>query len=266
MRKALLGLAIVGMIAMPALAEVTSSNAIPMPGTWSAPTSFGSGATGGEMVQLIPDGSVPPVSGFGTDLYDNIPTFWGGTGTGNYVGYRWNGTFAGWGDDMHGMPASQSFTHIQVGYLATATGVNPMTMWFHNAPGLPHPASTAITALSGTVAINAAFNFPATGFYLLTINLATPIHVNAPGWMSFRSASANRGYWLTGGTPGIGTSHQGLLYDFHTGSGYWVPGLLGSLSSVNGNVGFSIGHAVPEPTTIVALALGGLLALRRRRA
>jgi hypothetical protein len=278
MKKVLLLIAVAA-FAMPAMAELTGT-ATKMPGTYTQ--------LNDNSVALVQDGtaSVPHARASSICVYDNMPTFWGGTATpgaampyaGNptWIGYRWNSTQAAWGDDLHmeNFP-SENVCHITYGALLQATGTVNHTIRLYTygvSPSYCYPESTVVVT-KGTplTAFTVHWTITATGWYQLGIDIpAGTVHLpNNGAWISFRDP-ANTTFWLTGGNPGIGSSCEGVLYDYMGSvAAYWVPGPFYFTSlgmpygTAHGNVACDIW--VPEPGTIGLMALAGLAALYRRR-
>ena len=272
MKKVLLLIAVAA-FAMPAMAELTGT-ATKMPGTYVQ--------LDDNSVRLVQDGSSVAPQTRGTAVYDNIPTFWGGTATpgaampyaGNptWSAYRWVSTVAAWGDDLHGLPPSANVTQMSYGCLLQATGPvqHVIKLYDHTNPSYNYGTATVVVDKGALLTqMTLSYSITTTGWYLLGV-AGMSTHLPQTGaWVSFLDPAYTT-YWLTGGAPGIGSSDEGVLYDYMSSVlAYWVPGpLYGTqlglpYSTTHANVGVHL--EVPEPGTIGLMVLAGLAALYRRR-
>ena len=141
---------------------------------------------------------------------------------------------------------SPTFSVMHYIYWATGTaGVGSHTQiiaFLSDAGGAP----------GATFAAFQVTGLPMGGGWIMTLGLPT---VTAPGTAIWGGAIALAAIdYPLGGPAGIGGHTAACMYPLNGG---------GFLTSWPGNLQWAIG--VPEPTTIGLLALGGLLALRRRR-
>jgi hypothetical protein len=224
----------------------------------------------------------------GLHVYDNVPTFLGGAGTAGgptptftWLFLDWTNDAVPFGDDLHQLQVpwpSVFVTHMHFAYL-NQVGSATQQIKFHQQLN-PSAAETPLATIPlGAGFGSLSFVAPGGGAFIITLT-GLSIHLPDPGaWISFDDPTDPvpgppggklQTFWLMGGLPGIGTSHPGLSYEFAPSSlTYFYPGstymVFGTATAAWPNISMSLG-TVPEPTTIGAVALAGLLALRRRRA
>jgi len=283
MRKVLLGVAALGLVATawagPTRIDPGQVHLTPLTG--SVTNSFSNGNVSGFQFQPDP-GQAIGGQRFGVHVYDNIPTWLGGTGTpgstvaglpATWLYVDWVSTTAAWGDDLHGMVPSGVVTHMTYIYFnSVGTSTHLIKFAGMTPPSNSHSANTIPTTLVSPIAsfLVGPLPFSTAGGFIVTIT-GLSIHVSTAAWVSLNDpmgAGAWQSFWLTGGIPGIGSSHDGVLWHtVYSGYPYWVPGpflFIPPTVAVHANVVLGLG--IPEPATISALALAGLLVLRRRRA
>lgn len=298
MKRSVLGALAVGMTAGTAFAG-SSYSITPMGGSFNDTQWFDAGELRGHAYNFIPNGG--PAGGPPRNLYDNIPTFFGGTSdpglygpfgdmTGTYLFVDWTTPTAQWGDDLHGISAGGAgpavVTSLWYGYSLPAgqTTTHYIKIYDMVPPSTTHGTVTSaiqkgdlLTVL--TVAAVGGQNFVTVG----VPNLQLP---HSAVWIKFEEIGGTgfpNTFWLTGGTPGIGQSNPGVTFtlkDYYptTGGGTftyntWVPfpyftfsDMMGGNLYVGSNIAVGLnGYHVPGPAAISLLGLGGLVALRRRR-
>ncbi len=301
MKRSLLGSLAVGLTAGSAFAG-SSYNITPMGGSFNESQYFSQGNLQGHGYNFNPNGG--PAGGPPGNLYNNVPTFFGGLSdpglfgpfgdmTGTYLFVDWNDNGAPvdfqWGDDLHGISAGGAgpavVTSLWYGYSlpAGAASTHFIKIYDMLPPSTTHGTITA-TVFKGdlltvlTVAAVGGQNF---------VTVAVP-NLQLPGsavWIKFEENSGVPGvqntFWLTGGIPGIGSSHNGVTLsakDYPTQGTFityntWLPFPYFTFSDMQGgnlyvasNIAVGLnGFHVPGPAVISLLGLGGLVALRRRR-
>lgn len=288
MRKVVIALALVGLMAAPASAGLANLNQIP--GTFSAPAAMPDGSEVIGIESLQPGEGIPYT--LGAEAYDNWPSILGGAGSGGVFGislgtfafFRWGFQPSQWGDDIHGIIGNQ-LTHVHYGFLDIAGGTQPHTsmhsikIYDMSPPSTTHGTVTATVfkgALLASVPVTYTLANTGNAFFTATITFPTINLPNSSVWIKFGNDQAQT-FWLTGGFPTIApnSSHDGLtrtIKDYPTTAGYytyntWFP--LSYLTTTNGTplaANISVALGIPEPMTIGLLAIGGLACLRRRRA
>ncbi len=206
-------------------------------------------------------------SGPWTVLYDN--TF------GPSVGFfDWVNPTAGWADDVHFAPnpAGYIITGLVYAYYKTAGGLPTVTHTIEIYDMVPPTGTHGFTSSAGFFPV--IDKGPLAGSIVLTgLTAVGPaivsitglsITVSSGAWVNFVEAVpiGGRTFWLTGGIPVVGSSHDTI--------GYFAPGIgnyhynhaFGGYS----NIMFAIsGVKVPGPSVIALLGLSGLVTLSRRR-
>lgn len=267
MKRGLFVLALMGLLISPAMADLATQT-----------------ATMGGDVRFMSQDTSPrsiPYDGL-NEIYDNIPSAWGGGGVpAGYgtlegsTGIRWNNG-SPMGDDLHDLGVSSTFTHVHYGCIMyTGTYTHQISVYDMDPPSVTHGTTTTpVTRGPLIFQTTVAWISTSPSWYLLDVSALAPIHLQTGSvWIDLYDPT-NATYWRMGQTPGTyGTSHEGLTIDLPTGFGgssiNWVPGPFGWTSGsvttliVAANLGVALG--TPEPATIGLLALGGLALLRRRR-
>lgn len=289
MRPGLITLVTTALMTAPALAG-SSATVTPLGGSIGSP--FDSGPAHGVRYDFGsggPAGQGPPFN-----LYDNIPTFFGGTSTQGFCGpfgkpchtfafVDWDDSSAQWGDDLHGISAGgvgpAVVTALWYAYLNTvATTTHVIKIYDMVPPSIVPTVTSTIEkgALLASVVVPSQ-PFSTTGFVVTVTGLSVALPHSAV-WIKFEETGS--GFpgtsWLTGGYPGIGYSHPGLTrtVKYPGGGPYneWLPLPYLYIPNPDGlpyvatNITLGLnGFHIPAPGTIAVLGLGGLLALRRKR-
>jgi hypothetical protein len=279
MKRFLAMTAILGLVAMPVLAEQIIVSPSQIHATPLTGAVVGSGGTIGSgdnalaylnvdmsNVEGMPEGA--PVM-----VYSNNPLL--GTSsipvstiaglTNTWVGVDWVGVSAAWTDRI---TMTQAGTITTITYLySNTTGVSTQSIVIGTGPQIPGVSGvyTGVVAVATVVAPA----LPTGGVVALSITgLSIPVGTSI--YTGYEDRNGVGGgtlstFWFTGGFPLIGASLDNMAY--------WVPGsytyavqgpFLFATVAAHGNITQSI--IMPEPMTIGLVAAGGLLALRRRRA
>ena len=284
-RKSLVALVVAGFLTDSALAGSTAT-VTPMGGSIGQP--FNNGTMHGFSYNFAKGGP----AGIPRNLYDNIPSIFGGSATagffttaggavvtGTFVFTDWVSPLAQWSDDLHGIsaggPGPAVVTNIWYSYFNSVATSTHVIKLYDMLPPFNHAVTTLIMKGARLASIVVP-NLPL-GTFTVTVPVGNVLLPNSAVWINFEEQGLGAPYtfWLTGGVPGIGYSHPGVLYNlknyFPDGSAYsrWLPfdyfyfGALGYVAS-NISVGLN-GFHIPGPAAISLLGLGGLVALRRRR-
>lgn len=242
--------------------------------------------------------------GYQGTLYDNIPTFLGGTSTGQqtfgafgtivgtYLFVDWVSATAQWSDDVQGMAPGSQITNVWYAYTngsVTTPGISSthIVKIYDMIPPGPVPGVSAVTANVGALLASIVLPaMPATGAQSVVASLSIPITIpNSGVWIKLAEVGdPNNGtFWMTGGRPGLGSTVDGNLFslkDDGTGNPYnYFVGALAPTYGPPGSINFGapgvgpyvmlnnvVGlNVIPAPASIGLLALGGLVSLRRRR-
>jgi len=286
MKRFLTGAAVLGLMAMPAMAGTTIT---PLQGSLGNP--FNNGQVHGWGWNGVQGGGAAGVIG---NLYDNILTINGGSATPGFYGpfgdiqgtqafVDWTGTAAQWGDDLHGLAGgigsggpTAVITSIRYGYRnAVATATHTIQIYTMIAGGLGHPPTA--NAQFGVQALSYVQTGMPTGTNIVTVT-GLSIAVGTAVWIKFGESGLGfpGTFWMSGGPANsVGTSHLGVVYDNKNYYGPGLPlhyfvGLDWFYFTTTGYVGPNIqvalsGFVLPAPAAISLLGLGGLVALRRRR-
>jgi hypothetical protein len=300
MKRILTGAAVLGMMAVPAMAG--SVIVTPMQGTLGSP--FNNGQLSGYGWNGVQGGGAGGLVG---NLYDNILTMNGGAATAGFFGpfgdipggqayVDWAGdeSVAQWGDDLHGLAGpdlggpTAVITQIRYGYNnLVASATHTISIYEMVPPSVTHGAGqTVVTDQWGAQLFSVVLPaMPLTEGAMVTVT-GLSIHVGSAAWIKFAESgqvpigdppSTDDTRWLSGGIAnGNGTSHDGVIYSNKT---YYVdppyPFHLfvntpyfdfggGLIVGPNIQVALS-GFVIPAPAAMSLLGLGGLMALRRRR-
>jgi len=286
MKRFLTGVAVLGLMAMPAMAGTTIT---PLQGSLGNP--FNNGQVSGWGWNGVQGGGAAGVVG---ELYDNILTINGGAATGGFFGpfgdqpgtqafVDWTGTAAQWGDDLHGLAGPDKggptavITSIRYGY-RNSVGTTTHTIQIYDMT----PPSAAVHPSNATVQFGAqlfsnSYTGMVTGTNIVTIT-GLSIQAGTAVWIKFGESGIGfpGTFWMSGGVGnGNGTTHPGLLYD---NKNYYGPGIplhyfvalpyfyFTTTGYVGSNIQVALGGFVlPAPAAISLLGLGGLATLRRRR-
>ena len=262
----------------------TSVTVTPMGGSIVAPHDFGAIDGFRYSFPIEHPGTGPPFA-----LYDNVPTFLGGTSDprfggpfgsiGTYFFLDWEDPSVQWGDDLHQIstagPGPAVVTSLWYAYLNTAaTSTHTIRIYDMVPPSVvPTVTSTIVKGSLLTSIVLPGQPFSPSGAFVVTVTGLSIGLPNSAVWIKLHDAGPGFGdtFWLTGGNPGIGYTHPGFLGDspYNGPSNDWIDFYY---VSVNGlyyattNVAVGLGgYHIPAPATMAVLALGGLLALRRRR-
>ncbi len=282
MKRFLTGAAVLGLMAMPAMAGTTIT---PLQGSLGNP--FNNGQVSGWGWNGVQGGGAAGVVG---ELYDNILTINGGAATAGLWGpfgdipgtqafVDWTGTAAQWGDDLHGLAGPDKggptavITSIRYGYRNTlGTTTHTIQIYDMTPPSVAnHP--TFANPQYGSQLFSNSYTGMVTGTNIVTIT-GLSIQAGTAVWIKFGESGVGfpGTFWLSGGVAnGNGTSHDGVLYSikgappyqyffatpyfYFAGTGYVGPNVQVALS----------GFVLPAPAAISLLGLGGLVTLRRRR-
>lgn len=244
---------LVALMAVPAMAELT-----PLDSSWTS-------------VADVPlEGSrTIPYGGGVNEVYDNLPVQVGGPGT---VAFAWGIPTGAWVFDDIGLAFSYNFTHVhclQQNTLTTPALQRTIIVgFFDNNSNNTHIGSPLLTTGGGAAAFLytglGAFTPGYAQFWSLSFPPVVPPadhHI----WMGMVTMDGAAHWGNSGATPpGIGTS-QGPVAAVGAATAYGFPTLISATGVPNttGNLCWTIGF--PEPASIALLAIGGVLALRRRR-
>jgi hypothetical protein len=302
MKNLLYGTLAVGLIAAPALAG-SSATVTPIGGSMGS--FFDNGQMSGHSYNFAPGGGAgggPP-----RNLYDNIPTFLGGTadagmfgpfGTvyGTFLFVDWTAPSAQWGGDLHNLSAGGAgppvITSLWYGYSngQTATNTHVIKIYDMVSPSATHGTATTTFAgfTKGALLTAVTLTGLPSGQNFVTVAIAS-VHAGSSVWVKLEELDNGSGaypytFWLTGGAPGIGYTHPGVTFTLKD----YYPTYYGGTFTYNtfaafpyfsfadGQGGYNYTHSniavglngfhIPGPAAISLLGLGGLVALRRRRA
>ncbi len=287
MKRFLTGAAVLGLMAMPAVAGTIIT---PLEGTLGNP--FNNGAVSGWGWNGVQGGGAGPLIG---NLYDNFLTINGGAASGGLAGpfmdipgtqafVDWGGPNAQWGDDLHGLagPAlggpTAVVTSIRYSYTipsAFATATHTIVMYDMVVPSGQHNNIPTFTVAAPVLSMQLT-GMP-TGANIVTVT-GLSVNVGTAAWIKFGESGLGfpGTFWLTGGIGnGNGTTHNGNVYD---NKDYYGPGLplhyfiagdyfyFAATGYVARNVQVALsGFVIPAPAVMSLLGLGGLMTLRRRR-
>ena len=286
MKRFLTGAAVLGLMAMPAMAGTTIT---PLQGSLGNP--FNNGQVSGWGWNGVQGGGAAGVVG---ELYDNILTINGGAATGGFFGpfgdipgtqafVDWTGTAAQWADDLHGLAGPDKggptavITSIRYGYRnVLGTTTHTIQIYDMTPPSVAvHP--TFANPQYGAQLFSNSYTGMVTGTNIVTIT-GLSIQAGTAVWIKFGESGAGfpGTFWMSGGVGnGNGTTHAGLVYD---NKNYYGPGIplhyfvalpyfyFTTTGYVGSNIQVALGGFVlPAPAAISLLGLGGLVALRRRR-
>ncbi len=220
-------------VAAPAMAG-PSATVTPIDGTMGS--SFDNGQIHGHSFNFAPGGGAgggPP-----RNLYDNIPTFLGGTsdvgcrfgpfGTecGTFLFLDWTTPSAQWGGDLHQLSAGGAgppvITSLWYGYSNGNTGTNTHVIKIYDMvpPSIPHTSpggATFVGFTKGALLTAVTLTALPSGQNFVTVGIGN-IHVGASAvWVTFEELDNGSGaypgtFWLTGGIPGIGYTHPGVTF------------------------------------------------------
>ena len=200
-------------------------------------------------------------------IYENKVT--GNTAT--QSNWDWTAPDYAWGDDIHfkdNDTAGWVITALNYAYLNQGKGQFTVT---HTVVIYEmDPASGSHKA--GTIAplpVLSIINIPSlagTGAFTVSIT-GLSIQAGHAVWITLDESPGNAGrtFWLTGGTPNTGFSHDTLLYSNLDGGFFYIVNLpLGG--DPLGNIAVTVsGFKIPGPSVIALLGLSGLVTLSRRR-
>ena len=298
MRRYLVGMVALGLMAAPAMAGVhITTNPVDITGFYE--NGMYSGYTVNEQGG--------PAAAFFGGIYNNIPTQYGGPATAGApfftttitptysqtvtitVPAAWHyakfGGFTQWGDDLQQIQGSVItnlwFRYLNTGGTATyptpglITGTHVIKLYDNVTPGTFGGVTTPITKgafITSIVVPGAPGGTSGGGFFGVSVWL-TGLSIPLPSsnvWIKFASPGGMPGFafntfWRSGGIPAIGYSANGVNYTYkytYPLANYYVPGP--NFGDMYGNV--SVGMNVPAPAVMSLLGLGGLVTLRRRRA
>lgn len=250
MRKVVAMLAVAGLMAAPAMAEL-SITPTPVDPSWITMTPLDMGGGPLRSTTMYQNGT--------ENLYDNMAGAFGGTGSSPYTGGITVGAATFVLDDLHFGAPTNIISHVHYIYYNPGQG-GPSTdvlAFFENPGGLNTQVGTTI----------AAFSFMAnTGFIVFSFNLsAAPVAVGQSIWMGMNKSVLT--FWTGGGQPvtfGTGTNMLALGFSPTTISPSMLSTAMGAAAP--GSLHWALGGiAIPEPVGAGLLAIGGLIALRRRR-
>lgn len=213
-------------------------------------------------------------------IYDNKVT--GNTAT--QSNWDWGGALVyAWADDIHfkqNDTAGWVITALNYAYVNngdgptnTITGDGSFTVthtiriYDMVPPSGTHGSATVLDlgAQLGTIIVP---SLAGTGTQISVLVTGLSIQVGHAAWISFDESVPNGGrtFWLTGGVPNTGSSHDQLGgFDGAAGVYFSYPYPLAAYGVV-GNIAMTVsGFKVPGPSVIALLGLSGLATLSRRR-
>lgn len=289
MKRFLAVIVMLGLVAMPAMAEmqvhVTPVNGVVL-GTPSTGTIGGQGVN--VMTADFSNATMAVTPRAATVVYSNNPLL--GTSTiptptlfgplsspilNTFLGIDWVGNTAHWTDYIN-MTAGGSITTITWLYSASG-GANTQTVVIGSGPVIPSISGvfTGINILGSIPGIalpggSGVFQASITG-----LNIAVPSSIYI-GYEDANGVGPGTGtvFWFNGGFPLIGASSDNNVY-WNTVSPYsyavqgpfaFGPATPPPYYTVAAHANILQTIVTPEPMTIGLVAFGGLLALRRRRA
>jgi hypothetical protein len=289
MRKSILSLAVVGLLAAPALADVTVT---PLGGSLGSYMS--NGQYGAWSYNFVPGGGVGNAK---RDLYDNVPPFAGGLATpglfpgtigtvpGTWLFVDWVGTSARYGDGIHEIsavfpgPGPAVITQIWYAY-SNNFGTAPHFIKIYDmVPPSVYPGVFTSVTYGATLWSGFYPGMPSGQNAVLLTGLSIPL-ISSSIWINFNDPGGPglfNTFWLTGGYPALAVSDSGLTYTYPYGfppnyPNYYLyipfPGGLqfGNNTFTAPNIALGLGgYHIPAPGAISLLGLAGLVALRRRR-
>lgn len=271
-------------------------------GAWAGSAFAGSSATlsplAGSRAAAFDDGMVhgygwePGLTGGAGvspfNIYDNVPTFLGGTATGwqgpfgdlisVYAFADWINPSAQYGDDLHQLGGGKGpvlVTSLHFFYMNTvATTTHLIKFYGMVTPSATHGSLSGILTPVTKGALLTTITVPGLPIGTFQVDLSLALALPSSVWIKFQDVgpAAGSSLWLTGGLTGAnGDSQTGLAYTLKDqaynaflprSDDYYVP----SMGYVNQNivVGLS-GLVIPTPGVITVLAIGGVMSLRRRR-
>lgn len=270
MKKALMMLALVGLVAGPAMASMAPLNPTVLPNGMTSSVELSGSVSNPTLPRPGPFSYKPndPIH-----AYDNM---WDGSGQifgpAAYVGgaspYIGSGTFLF--DDVTLAPGYTAVSDVQFLFYQAGgriDGCQNMTIAFFSNPGGND------TSIGATIAAY-AYTSVSCGFFIFTAGFPQTV-VPQDFWIGFRltgSPLSPQGTQLLGsfghtnGQAGSGTNPTAL----HRGSGDSIQAFFNGASISVTSVGQVMmamnGKGIPEPATIGLLAVAGVLALRRRKA
>lgn len=288
MKRFLAMTAVLGLMVAPVMAESinVSHDNIQM---WGVNATMGPVTTVGNMSYRSVDMTTAVAqrtlfsAGDTSHIYDNVPFVLGGAGSpgaGTWAFFDWNGTGAQWQDYIT-VASTGVIRHLTYTYVGSSGVFNTHTIQIRT--GAVAPPSSVLGTFVGVGAPIATIVLPSLpgtvggGFVqLLVTGLSIPVGTGNL-YVGFDEQGTDDVFFLTGGLPGIGstpTPNGELIYFNPNYFGpssplsYNVPGYLTTSTGypLHANITFALGQRVPEPMTIGLLSIGGLLALRRRRA
>ncbi len=178
-----------------------------------------------------------------------------------------------WGDDIHfkdNDTAGWVITAINYAYLNQGAGQNTVTHTVLVYEMDPASGSHLTGTITGGLPVLSVINLPSlagTGPFTVSIT-GLSIQAGHAVWIALdeNPGNAGRTFWLTGGTPTGGFSHDTLLYSSLTGGFFYIVNdpLAGDVPL--GNIAITVsGYKIPGPSVIALLGLSGLVTLSRRR-
>jgi hypothetical protein len=200
-------------------------------------------------------------------IYDN------NNNLGTQSNWDWTNASYAWADDVHfkdNDTVGWIITAMNYGYLNQGFGSFTVSHTIRIYDSVGNPSGTHPSSVGGSIVAVATINvgpLPGTGVTQSVVITGLSIQVGHAAWISFDESVPNGGrtFWLTGGIPSVGSSHDGLGY-FNHGVYYgWAPSPL-AFTGVIANQAMTItGTKVPGPSVIALLGLSGLATLSRRR-
>ncbi len=204
----------------------------------------------------------------GQIIYDNKVT--GNTAT--QSNWDWVGASYAWGDDVHfkqNDTAGWVITALNYAYVNQGLGSFTVThtiIVYDMVP--PSGSHTAGTITGGLPVLGTTVVGPLSGIGAFSVSITgLSITVGHAAWIAFDESVPNGGrtFWLTGGVPNVGSSHDTLLISV-PGSFYYIVNAPLVNYGILGNKTMTIsGRKVPGPSVIALLGLSGLATLSRRR-
>ncbi len=281
MTRLLTGIVAVGLVTGSAIGGTTIT---PLEGTLGNP--FNNGTVHGWGWNGVP-GAADLIG----NIYDNVLTINGGAAHPGFYGafgvtatqafMDWTNTQAQWGDDLHIVEIHPDawITSLRYGYRnPVATATHTIQIYQMIPPSADHPLNA--NSQFGTQLMSLVLPGIPTGTAIVTVTGLSVHNAGTGIWIKFGESGPGfpGTFWLSGGVgglfQGVGTSHNGIVYDLKN---YYGPGAplhqfyslkyfyFPEIGGVFPNIQVALSGIFPAPAAISLLGLGGLMTLGRRR-